>query len=250
MTLRNLLSFTSGLTTEPLCINAALPNGSFTGCITAIASANIGNGKVPGAEFWYSSNHLQVAGMMAIAARNAALGISTSTWQDLVSDFKTKTGLFAHSQYDLPSLTNPRLAGGMTWQGTDYLQFIAANYNHQILSTTPVTGQTVPLYQQQLTDQVANATRGSSPAYDAINQDWHYGFGLWLECHATTFNCNHGVDSYSSPGAYGAYPFMNLTNKFYGIIARQGALGTFRNGYAVYATVEPQVIQWASKSCP
>jgi hypothetical protein len=113
-----------------------------------------------------------------------------------------------------------------------------------------VSGQAASYQQQQLTDQLTHATIGSSPAQDGINQDWHYGFGLWLECHATSFNCSYGVDSYSSPGAYGAYPFMNITNKFYGIVARQGALGTFRNGYALYATVESLIVQWASKSCP
>lgn len=188
--------------------------------------------------------------MMAINARNVALGITTSTWQDLVSDFKTKTGLFPSSQYNLPSLSNPRLAGGMTWLGSDYLQFIQAVYNRQVLAATPVTGQTLSYQQQQLSDQIASATIGSSPIVDGVGEDWHYGFGLWLECHATAFNCNSGVDSYSSPGAYGAYPFMNVTNKFYGIIARQGALGTFRNGYALYSTIQPQVIQWATKSCP
>jgi len=250
ITLRQLLSFTSGLTNEPTCINAALPNGSFSSCVTAIANANVGNGKTPGAEFWYSSNHLQVAGMMVINARNLALGITTSTWQDLVSDFKAKTGLFTNSQYNLPSLNNPRLAGGMTWLGSDYLQFIQAVYNKQVLASTPVAGQTLSYQQQQLSDQIVGASIGSSPIADGVGEDWHYGFGLWLECHAGTFNCSYGVDSYSSPGAYGAYPFMNVTNKFYGIVARQGALGTFRNGYALYSTVQPQVIQWANKSCP
>ena len=250
ITLRQLLSFTSGLETSPPCIDAALPNGSFSGCVTQIAQANLGNGKIPGAEFYYDSDHLQVAGMMAIGARNVALGVQNSTWQDLVSAFKAKTGLFPNSVYNLSSESNPRLAGGMTWIGSDYLDFIEANYFKRVLSTSPVPGQTVPYAQQQLTDQIASATVVNSPALSGIGEDWHYGFGLWLECHANPFDCEQGVDSYSSPGAYGAYPFMNLTNKFYGIIARQGALGTYRNGYAVYTAVEPQVIQWASKSCP
>jgi hypothetical protein len=222
----------------------------FSGCVTTVANVNAGNGKIPGAEFYYSGTHLQVAGMMAIAARNRALGIGTSTWQDLFGDFKTKTGLFANSQYNLPSTTNPRLAGGMTWLGSDYLQFIEAVYKKQVLSASSVPGQALSYQQQQLTDQLANSTIDNSSVLLSTGEDWHYGFGLWLECRAAAYNCVNGIDSYSSPEAYGAYPVMNFGNKFYGIIARQGALGTFRNGYALYSTVQPKVIQWVSKSCP
>ena len=52
-----------------------------------------------------------------------------------------------------------------------------------------------------------------SPALNAFNQDWSYGFGNWLECPtamgANTFDCGSGHRN-SSPGAYGAYPFIDF----------------------------------------
>ncbi len=122
MTLRDLMSFTSGFTEEANCLNRG--DSDFTACVLTMASDNIGNGYVPGKTYFYSGVHLQVAGLMAIKARNLALGIITSTWQNFFNDFKSATGLFANSQYDLPSATNPRLAGGMHWIGNDYIAFL------------------------------------------------------------------------------------------------------------------------------
>ena len=59
MTLAQLLSFTSGLVTEPVCINSGASD--FETCVRNISIANANNGKVPGSEFYYNGNHLQVA---------------------------------------------------------------------------------------------------------------------------------------------------------------------------------------------
>ncbi len=101
ITLANLLNFTSGLVESPGCLNWGISN--FDNCVEKIATDNIGNGKIPGEEFYYSGTHLQVAGQMAINAGGF------SDWQAVVADFKASTGLFASSQYDLPSTSNPSL---------------------------------------------------------------------------------------------------------------------------------------------
>ncbi len=259
MTLRDLLSFTSGLVSEPSCIIPG--NGTITmeTCVRNIALENKVNGKIPGREFYYSGTHLQVAGLMAIKARDRALNITNSTWQDLFSDFKVKTGLFANATYDLPSTLNPRLAGGMHWTGNEYLAFLKANYFNEILLSGAMPGESAPYWQLQRADQIANASIGNSPAIDKIGEDWHYGLGLWLQCHRSSFSScvssvstgptSLPVSSWASPGSYGAFPFMDLENKFYGIIARQGAKGTFDKGYAIFEPVSYTVQKWAKKDC-
>jgi hypothetical protein len=249
MTLRDLLSFTSGLVTEAPCITPG--NGTITMevCVRNIALQNKGNGKVPGSEFYYNGNHLQVAGLMAVAARNRALNITTSTWQDLFSDFKTKTGLFATATYDLPSTTNPRLAGGMHWTGNEYLAFVKANYFNQILSANTMPGESAPYRDLQRKDQMGSATIGNSPAIDTIGEDWHYGFGMWLQCHRSSFTDCPPPQSWASPGSYGAFPFMDVENKFFGIIARQGDKGTFNKGYALFEPIGYTVQRWAKHEC-
>ena len=231
MNLAQLLSFTSGLENEALCLNAGAFN--FESCVNNTGSINIGNGATAGAKFYYSGSHLQVAGLMAIKAKGV------SSWQNIFSEFKTQTGLFPNSQYDLPSLTNPRLAGGMHWTGEDYMGFLKALKSGNLLSSA--------MFIQLTTDQTASVAFGYSPAVDSIGEDWHYGFGIWHECQSAAYNCSPGVRM-SSPGAYGAYPFWDKQKNYFGIIARQGALGTFKNGVAVEKLVRASLEDWATCS--
>ena len=53
--------------------------------------------------------------------------------------------------------------------------------------------------------RVCSASVAYSPVLDARGQDWHYGYGAWIECTAT-YDCDE-TTRISSPGAYGAYPF-------------------------------------------
>ena len=118
ITLADLLSFTSGLTQEPLCINLAGAN--FEACVNQIGATNAGNEIIPGTQFYYSGTHMQVAGLMAVKAAGV------DSWQDLFEMFQLQTGLFPNGAYDLPSAANPRLAGGMHWRGDEYADFIRA----------------------------------------------------------------------------------------------------------------------------
>jgi hypothetical protein len=227
MTLSQLLSFTSGLEKEPLCLHAGAFD--FETCVINIANTNANNGITPGRRFYYAGTHLQVAGLMAIKACGVA------HWQNIFNEFKANTGLFATSTYDLPSSQNPRLAGGMHWTGEEYIQFLRALSKGELLDSA--------LMHQLLSDQTASATIAYSPIRSRIGEDWHYGFGLWHECQDETYTCEAGL-RVSSPGAYGGYPFWNRDLGYIGIVARQGQLGTFPNGIEVERAVRSLVEQW------
>lgn len=224
-TLRQLLSFTSGFNKSAFCLNR--PNADFFNCVTAIAQANAEGQAAPGAEFDYGSSHLQIAGAMAVRAGGY------ETWQNLFDDFRSTTGLFAQARFNLPSEKNPRLAGGMTWTAEEYLAFLGALVNGSLLSEDLQTEMT--------RDQISEATIVNSPARSGIGQDWHYGFGVWLECDSVSYDCGASTDYLSSPGAYGAYPFINRSQNFFGIVARQGELGSFPEGFAVFDAVRDKV---------
>jgi CubicO group peptidase (beta-lactamase class C family) len=227
ITLAQLLSFTSGLENAPLCIN--LPGADFANCVDTVHDNNYASPVEPGTGFYYASTHLQVAGLMAI---NAA---DKTSWTEVFADFKTSTGLFPNGAFDLPSAANPRLAGGMHWRADEYLDFLDACYHDQILSAA--------LKAQVLADHIAGVTIVESPA-DAIGQEWHYGWGFWLECASATYDCT-GITRISSPGAYGAYPFIDYEHAYFGILARQGGLATFPDGLAIFAEVRAEVEAWA-----
>ncbi|MCI2284236.1 beta-lactamase family protein [Colwellia sp. MSW7] len=231
ITLKHLLSFTSGLSEEPLCLN--LPNANFTDCVESILNKNSSISS-PGTEFYYASTHLQIAGLMAIRASGL------SNWQQVFNNFTLETQLFSHAVYDLPSQSNPRLAGGMHWQATEYLDFLRALYQQQVLSAE--------LIDIMMSDHTNNANFVYSPVSDDDNlSHWHYGLGLWLECSSDVLNCTT-PKRVSSLGAYGAYPFIDFEHKYFGIIAREGNLGTSIEGYKVWTLVENELAEWADSN--
>lgn len=237
VTLRHLLSFRSGFNDERgSCINSPLSN--FADCVNDIYTTNLPMATPAGSEFYYSSNHLQIAGLMAMNASGK------SSWTEVFDAFKTKTGLFPTSRFDLPSSSNPRLAGGMHWTAKEYLDFLRA-----LVKGTLLTSNTRA---QMFANQRGAATVANSPIIVRFNEDWAYGFGNWLECPtalgADTYNCGEGHRN-SSPGAYGAYPFIDFDNEYFGIYARQGRVATFHEGVKTYRAIEPLVKRWAHNQC-
>lgn len=226
LTLQQLLSFTSGLTEEPLCLN--LPGADFAQCVRQGVSNNSANGRQPGTVFDYNGLHLQVAGLMAIRAAGVA------DWQTLFRQFVQQTGLFSTARYDLPSTGNPRLAGGMHWTAQEYLDFLRAVQQGKLLSAA--------LQQQMLANQRGTATVLNSPAVSGFGTDWPYGLGHWLEC--SNGQCA-SAQRHSSPGAYGAYPLIDYQHSYLAMLAREGALGSFVEGKAVIDALTPAIQAWA-----
>ncbi len=298
ITLRQLLAFISGLNNDPpttqtlgtnsyTCLDVPPTFATYVPwaeCVAQILSANFDStgaviaglgskATAPGAAFYYSSNHLQVAGLMALAAAqnmgltSAKTGAPIASWSDLFADYQARTGLFANSLYDLPSATNPRLAGGMHWTVTDYSAFLLAVYRN----AAPAGGAMFsPAARAALfADQRAGAAVLSSPVLDALAEDWHYSLGNWIECpllanatsascaaaggdwYATlgTSRCCTPIDRHASPGAYGSYPFVDFANRYVGILATMIQDGGFRQGVAIFRELGDLADRWARNDC-
>ncbi|MBN2737889.1 MAG: serine hydrolase [Spirochaetales bacterium] len=239
--LRHLLSFTSGLTLDTFT-NIKDINPSIEDQVAVIILDNTNtNPPNPGTEFYYASAHMQVAGLMAIKALDMALDESVTKWSDVFSWFKNQTGLFPHFQFDEPNTQTPLLAGGMHWNAREYMDFLEALYNKQIIKDPYFT----LMMQDQFGTAVISNTNGS-PARNYLKEDWHYGFGCWIECHESPaeFLCDK-TGRVSSPGAFGAYPFIDFEHRYFGILARQGASGSYPLGYQFFASISSRLEQWA-----
>ena len=238
VTLRHLLSFTSGFNAEATCVH--MPNADFKGCVQKIYEQQIGSQASPGTTFHYANSHLQIAGLMAVNAAGRG-------WREIFAEFQAQTGLFTHSAYDLPSSTNPRLAGGMHWTADDYQAFLHALYwNKRPKDNRPLLNQ--ESYDMLFSNQRGIATVSYSPIWQSIQEDWSYGLGNWIECQTAkttnSFNCpNHRV---SCPGSYGAYPFIDFNNSYFGIVARQGNLATEEEGIHLFRTIQECAERWAN----
>jgi CubicO group peptidase (beta-lactamase class C family) len=237
VTLEHLLSFRSGYADEPLCLNLA--SADFRNCVQSIYDKNKASAPAAGTRFEYSGTHLQVAGLMAVQSVAGA-----SSWADIFSSFQARTGLFADSTYDLPSASNPRLGDGMHWTAQDYFGFLRALYRGTVL--TEASRSTL------LDNHRGAAVPTKSPVLDHLGEDWAYGLGNWLECPGAkggvAYNCGVGHRN-SSAGAYGAYPFIDFDHRYFGILARQGGLGTFPEGVAMFRSIQSLAEQWAANAC-
>jgi hypothetical protein len=229
ITLDQLLSFTSGLEDESVCSNLA--GRDYEACVETIYDINFGAPVEPGTGFFYANTHLQVAGLMAMKATGK------STWGEVFADFQTETGLFPNGIYDLPSEQNPRVAGGMHWRADEYLDFLEAFYRGDLLSSG--------LQDMVVADHTAGAETKYSPALEGVGQDWHYGFGFWLECASTSYNCT-GISRISSPGAYGAYPYIDYEAACVGMLAREGALASYTEGKKLVDSVQNEIDAWTA----
>jgi len=235
MTLADLMSFTSGLTREPLCLNDA--NSDLETCVIDIANTNAGNVITPGTQFFYAATHQHVAGLMAVKA------LGFNSWQEVYAEFKAQTGLFSTSTFDVPSLSNPRIAGGMHFTGAEYLAFLKALKAGLLLNPASMS--------QLLADHTASVAIVYSPFMSGIGgepglgEDWHFGFGLAHECRSATFNCVVGA-RISSPGALGSYPFWDRSKGYTGIVVRQGEFGTLTTGITIERSVRSIVEQWVA----
>ncbi len=236
VTLRHLLSFTSGFQDDAPC--GSSPFANFETCVETLYNNSAATAPAAGTVYQYGSGHLQVAGLMAIKAVGAA------SWTEVFNAWKVRTGLFPTAAYDLPSASNPRLAGGMHWTATEYLGFLRALYKGQILQ--PATRTELFAYQR------GNATLTNSPAWAKVKEDWGYGFGNWLECPTATtlggYNCGAGHRN-SSPGAYGSYPFIDFDHRYFGIIGRMGELGKGFEGVLLFRSSEADIENWADGVC-
>lgn len=194
ITLRQLLSHTSGLPSTQLCL--ADRHGPLEECSTEIAHSVLTN--APGAQFRYGGASFQVAGRLAEVAAG-------ESWNQL---FKHRisdplgipfTGWFG---------SNPLLAGGGWSSGREYarvLRMVASRGSHggrRILPDSAIAWMAH--------DNVGTAPMAFTPRTDAHG----YGLGAWRDA----VDAGGSATQLSSPGASGFYPWVDFQRDIVGIV--------------------------------
>ena len=209
ITLRQLLSFTSGMEREAPC--TLLPNIALSDCVAAISQMPLV--ATPGARFDYGSTHLQVAARMAEVVTGAA-------WNDIfTAQLKTPLGLGNNLvYYTAPrqsiGTTNPLIAGGLRATMNEYARLLALDFNRGVHQGNRFINDA--LFTAQATEPYPNAVIGSSP-FANVGLNFHYGLTAWLECPPPAVNCA----ALSSPGAFGFTPWFDRADGYYAIIAME-----------------------------
>ena len=168
--------------------------------------------------FDYNGGHFQWYAATATDANPAGLGLGSLDDADLASEIKNQLGQEISVAY-----SSPQLAGGAHMSAANYAQFLRkilsgglALKNH--LGEDPVC--TLP------------GTACPSAIYSpAEPYNWHYSWGHWVEDDSTI-----GDDgAFSSPGAFGFYPWIDASKKYYGILARKVGTVDISQGTTVQA---------------
>jgi len=207
ITLRHLLSFTSGLYSADA--------GGFTSCMLNATYDFIDCAEQiyneapfefePGTTFDYNSYHLQIAGAVACVASNKT--IKELLEENLILKLGLKNTTYTNIEH------NPLLAGGLRINGNDYEIFLKSYLNHEILPKS-ITDQV----EYDYTDP-AKGIKFSNSSAMLVDYIGHYGFAHYIEC---WFNGNgtftpacKAQHVHSDPGLFGYYPLIDRRYNYY-----------------------------------
>jgi CubicO group peptidase (beta-lactamase class C family) len=230
ISLRHLLSFTSGLPPEAACTFNAL--STLEACVATIAQQPLV--AAPGTRYDYGSTHLHVAARMAEV-------VTGRTWRQLFRErLANPLGLPADVEfYTFPNtalgLANPLVAGGLRASARDYARLLGLVYHKGRLGN--VTVGTPALFDEQAREPYPAVTIGSSPA---LRQGWSFRYGLtaWLQCATPASGCA----VISSPGAFGFTPWLDREAGYYATIAMEEGIGSGAAfGTALAVLLEPHI---------
>jgi CubicO group peptidase (beta-lactamase class C family) len=211
ITLRHLLSFTSGL--EPSAACTSLPGITLADCVAQIAmTAPVAP---PGTRFDYGSTHLHVAARMAEVVTGA-------TWDEVFAQqLRLPLGLPADARYYTAprqgiGTTNPLIAGGMRATMNEYARPLSVVFHRGTFQGQRLVA--TALFDAQGREPYPGVVIGNSPM-SALAYDFRYGLTAWLECITPATGCN----MLSSPGAFGWTPWVDRDGGYYAIIGMEVA---------------------------
>jgi len=188
------LNFRSGYDSFLVC----LPGQTVDACL-ATPAANGAYRAADDGRFFYNGGHMQQhASLMGLGSLgNAALAAELQA--RLGSDIA-----LAYSQ--------PQLAGGVRSTPAAYARFLRKLLDGRLLLGGLLGAEPV------CTNPNTCAQAISTPI--PLSESWHYSLGHWVEDDPLV-----GDGAFSSPGAFGFYPWIDATRTTYGVLAREVAAG-------------------------
>lgn len=149
--------------------------------------------------YHYDSGHMQVHAIQ--------LGLGPLSPQALASEVRSRLGADIQLTY-----AEPQLAGGVNMSADAYGRFL-----RKLL-----VGSATPLRMASLLGTSAVCTlpgRCPTSAFSPGSDDWHYSIGHWVEDDPRASPPGDGT--FSSPGAFGFYPWVDANRQWYGVLARE-----------------------------
>lgn len=188
------LHFRSGYTKFRMCRQGQ----TVQACQESLLNGHGGQDKDTVGRFAYSGGHMQQHAVL--------MGLGDLDNQALAAAIKRELGDVGAS-WDL-SYSQPQLAGGAQSSAQDYGRFLRA-----ILAGNLKMGALLGTHAVCTNPQTcAEAVKTPIPQ----TESWHYSVGHWVEDDPAV-----GDGAFSSPGAFGFYPWIDAGKQYYGILARE-----------------------------
>lgn len=221
VTLRHLLSFTSGLGMFPGGFAECTTGNNTRDCAKEAFNTCFYSGALPGAEFTYSEASWYVVGAIALELTGLQL------WDDVFQQYIAgPLGITPSScEYSFPEKHHAYVGGGLVCDTVEFskvLQGILAKtlLNNKTLFDEAERPHTLGLKlgAQPEPWQTCNEVTRPLGCIDDMMPLWpveanaglayqHYGLGQWVEC--ATPACEGGVLRTSSSGGLGTYPWID-----------------------------------------
>lgn len=220
ISVRQLFAHTSGLPPEAACRNNRAT--SLEECVKTMARLSLQAD--PGTRFHYGGVSMHVGGRVAEV-------VTGKPWNEIFMErIAMPLGLTQTDYHAYGPTQNPRPAGDARSTLDEYGKFLLMLLNRGSFQGTRVLSE-------EAVDQMhRDQTEGASISYSIFGDKGHldsslpasrYGVGVWLE----------SGEAVSSPGALGAYPWIDLRNNVAGLILTRS---TFSPSLPVYLRIKQE----------
>lgn len=240
MTVRQMFSHTTGLPggdgDEPILNNPTITLAESAAQIACCVPLEA----FPGASFQYGGLSMQVAGRVAEV-------ISGQDWESFVDTALSQPlGLTTIDYQGLGPTTNPRVPGSAQSSLTDYGRVL-----EMLLGGGAVSGPdglvrvlSEQSVQSMLVDRTVGLPWRSPPPLGG--EDYGYGFGVWV---SRTDDAGDTLE-YTSPGAFGCTPWVDLERGIYGIILVRGLRQILLTDLNAIKNAIEQAVDQCPAPCP
>lgn len=248
ITLRDLLSFTSGISGKDTASEQQVPlSFSLAQAVQAIYDDDDASASAPNSYFYYGSTHLRIAARMAEVATG-------QRWSQI---FKTQVhdplqwGASSIYLTNYPTAQNPDPAGDLSCTGVDYMRLVAMELRNGTVNGTAFLSPA--MWTAQRTDGFGPSTVVVySPADVSLNKHYHYALGNWIgTADGQPESPTNPPIWYGSTGTFGWAPWVTADGVYGAIIeTKQSTQGQGGPSEDLKATLDPLIRQALAKNPP
>ncbi len=165
----------------------------------------------------YDGGHMQMYAIHGLGLADYVDNDAKTNKPLLATEIKRFSG-----EYPTFGYQSPNVAGGAAMSPRDYAQFLQKILKNELVISKYLGADSVCAWvdpTKKTCDAIQTPITGNGAGINWEKEHWHYSYGHWVETDPKV-----GDGAFSSPGAFGFYPWINANKTLYGIVARNESL--------------------------